>query len=266
MAPRSVFLLLLGLGACRGHPDALMDVPVASASLQDVSLTTVAVIGGPVTGSGTLVVTEPGGVVRAFPVELRGSTLGAVLEVDVDGPGHDNRAEFVLPAPVVTGNDLLGRYRGSSVSLDLVLGFDSVHLKNKRDVMLDKNYFSIGVGLHAGFEWLRIDVAGAELTQDTADPWEPRRSGGCNCTVPPPVVDDTSDTGPPDTADSAGTSPTADTDSPTTTPGTPVDTDAPASTAEGSGGSSCDEGCASAPVPVPWWTLLLVPWLARRRH
>lgn len=73
---------MLFLLACARPEGALDTVPVASASLSDVELATYAIVGGLVNGSATLDIVRSDGASESHPVELNGSVLGVVIEVD----------------------------------------------------------------------------------------------------------------------------------------------------------------------------------------
>lgn len=283
-------LLLAGGPSCRKHPTSLADITVDQASLHDVQFGTVAVLGGVVTGSGILVVRDIHGHQHSWPVALRGGVAGLVVDVNVSGPMQNNRATLRLPAERVSANHLLGRYRGMSGSFVTGVGIDGRRLRNKHGVVYEKSYLSVGVGVHGGFEWVRIDITGGPLIGDPVDtadtgvtpPLDPDvpvdtgyapsdRSSGCGCGGPG---------GDGDTAEPADTDTDTpdDTDSPDPSdpPHDPSDPGAEgggsggssAGCCGGSGGSGCDDGsCDTRAASAPWWVVALVlPWVRRRRR
>lgn len=280
----TVALTLLG---CRGHPDGLDHIPVERAYLDDVRLVTVALVGGVVTGEGTLVIEQPNGLLRGFPVELQGGTVGVAFEIDLDGPIAINRAELVLPDERITGNQLLGRYHGGSLSLTPGIGVDGHFLRNKHKVRLNKAYLSVGAGVHAGVEWIRVDLKPVEdddtdetVGTDSQGAWTDssvvwtdsgmgydryERSGGCGCSGPPEVRDTSapSDTDGAD-SDSEGTPTEPE-------PSTPDETTEPAASGDAGSGCDCSSGsdgcgCASTRAVQTWWlAVLMLPWVRRRR-
>lgn len=152
---------MLFLAACgRGPDDGLDQIRVASASLENVDLTSLAVIVGGQGGSGDLVVTDDFGTTHVWPVALAGPELGAALEINIVelGPG-DAPFDLSEADPDLTAADLVGRYNGTGAGLTVGIGVDDHSLQNRNGVKLDKGYFAVGIAFFVGFEWLNVRIA-----------------------------------------------------------------------------------------------------------
>ena len=155
--------LLLIIG-CAPDLSALEAVEVERASVVDVHLTSVALVGGGTWGRGTLEVDGMGGEQLVVPVTLRGGALGAIMDFTREEP--DLLLE--LPGQPVTADQLLGGYRGSAEEFVVIVGVDVRHLHNEHGVGIDQANLALGLGVMFAYEWLRIRVDGSrELAQDT---------------------------------------------------------------------------------------------------
>jgi hypothetical protein len=158
-------LLVASLAGCRGPDRSFEDLHIVAAELDDVKLGTVAAMFGWTQGTATLTVTDTQDGVHVLPVTLEGACLGVVVEglVVPDGGSADfelgGADEFPVP-----GLDFMRRYHGSRGSLVLGLGVDA-------GVKLDRAWFSLGIGMFVGFEWLsiRADPDPEDTAEDTSE-------------------------------------------------------------------------------------------------
>lgn len=167
-----VSLLWLSLLGCRSvDADFLADVEVQRAEIERFNVQTMAVLGGALYGRGELVVESVQGDVFFVPLEVRGGTFGFGL--DLLPLGAVGRATLELPDRRVMGNELFGRYKGSSMSIVAPLGAEVRHMRNEFGVGIDEASFGLGVGLMAAHDWLTlrptIDTLVGRPTGDTGD-------------------------------------------------------------------------------------------------
>lgn len=148
-------LLLLAVLGCRpAELDYLSDVEIRRAELEGLTVQTMAVLGGATYGGGDLVIEAMDGSEYIVPVDVRGGTAG--LGVDLLPLGAVGRALLELPDRRVMGNELFGRYKGSSQSIVAGAGVEVRHLRNPYGVIIDEPAFGLGVGLMVGYEWLSV--------------------------------------------------------------------------------------------------------------
>ena len=62
-----------------------------------------------------------------------------------------------------TGEDLLGRYRGTGVDVAIGLGIDTRQLRNKHDVNMNAAFFSVGMAFWVGWETMRLVVEDEDI-------------------------------------------------------------------------------------------------------
>jgi hypothetical protein len=169
-------LLSVSSAACRNQDRELLDdLVVASAELRALRTGRVAVLGGPVSGAADLVIVDDQGLEWTFPAALRGATLGFIVEVSAD-PGWHGAVPIGLEEVegVPTGDLLLGRFRGGVVGVQAGFGLVGRDLRNRHGATLDHAYFSVGVGVFVGWEWLRIRLEGDD---DVEDPFDDETGG-----------------------------------------------------------------------------------------
>lgn len=162
-------LLLTVLAGCQGVDGEVLDAPILSARLENVSLRGLTVLVGSWGGKADLVVQPVQGRELTVPVSLRGGTFGLGVEL-VPYETAAFGVPLVLPEGEVTGNDLIGRYSGSSAAISVVAGVESRHLKNAADVEIDAAFVPFGVSLIWGAEWVAIDPREVVLPTDTGTP------------------------------------------------------------------------------------------------
>lgn len=167
------------LTACTADPLAYEGVQVEEAWMENVRLSTVALILGVVRGAGDLIVVSPDGQRVEGPVVIRGVTAG--LSVDMILTEFPlGEVPLQLPRGEVLGEELLGRYRGTSASLVSGIGVETHHLANEYEVEIDQAFLALGVGVMFGYEAFTIhpgeyaeDTGGSSDTGDTGDTGAP---------------------------------------------------------------------------------------------
>jgi len=161
-------MVLLALFGCR-DVDAgfLADVEVHRAEIERFQVQTVAVIGGGLFGRGDVVIEAVDGQEYVVPVEVKGGTLG--LGVDLLPVGAVGRALFELPDRRVMGDELFGRYKGSSQPFVAMAGVEVHHLRNEYGVIIDEPALGLGIGVMVGGEWLTLRPRIDELPEFERD-------------------------------------------------------------------------------------------------
>lgn len=243
-----VFLALLGCARV-GDP---ADDPVESATLVNLDTNAMMVVGGPLFGDAILVYTMPGGGSRSLPVAVNGGALGLVLAMSADlNMNSDVALDLSDADDDLRVRDLLGTYVGTGWNLTMALGGSGNRLRNGHGVRLSDEHFTVGIGIEAGLEWLRVREGGNEDGLD--DDWNPDSGLDSGDTG-------RGETGPVDTAP-------------------PVDTGGPPSGCDGgnsgsSGSSGCDGGCdgvdacgcmSGGMLPAPFGFVAVLTLLRRRR-
>jgi uncharacterized protein (TIGR03382 family) len=248
-----MWTLLLG---CADPGDELARLRVADADLDNISMNTFAVIGGGITGNATLQVVDDQGTLWSFPVTLRGATAGAVVEFSRTMDFGSYRA-LELPDQDLTGDQLLGTYRGSGAGLALVAGGTGMDLVNPHDVVLDRSLLVMGVSAYAGSDWVNIQLGGTGgedydfVWEDSGDPGDTNDTAWDTSGPDDTGADSVSDSGP-EPRDTAG----------------PVDLDE----LGGGLGCACDEGlgdplgCGCGGGGAPASGLGVLVWLLLRRR
>ncbi len=164
-----MFPLFLLLGCRDVDASFLADLEVQRAELEHFHVQTVAVLGGGLFGSGDLVIEASDGVEYIVPVEVKGGTFG--LGLDLLPVGAVGGAYLELPDRRIFGDELFGRYKGSSQSFVAVAGVEVHHLRNEYGVVIDEPSLGLGIGVMAAGEWLtlrpRIDDLDRLRTIDT---------------------------------------------------------------------------------------------------
>lgn len=171
MVGRSVVVALLALGCRPLDRDQLAELSVASAELRDLETTRVAFFGGVVRGEADLAIVDEAGEAWIIPVEVRGSLFGLLFDL-TDDPGWHGVVELDLAEVEgpITGDRLLGRYRGRAVSVATGLGIAGRDLRNRERVGFEHAWFSAGVGTFVGWEWIHFRLPDDEDTDDTDVP------------------------------------------------------------------------------------------------
>jgi len=157
-------------GCGRSDREWLEGVVVRSAELRQAETARVAFIGGVVRGNAVLALVDDADQERTFDVELRGSLLGLMYELSGD-PGWHGAVPIDLAGVEgpVTGDRLLGRYRGRAASVTAGFGIASRTLRNREGAQIDHAWFTIGVSAFVGWEWLRMRPADEADEADEAD-------------------------------------------------------------------------------------------------
>lgn len=164
-------LAAAGAGGClavEGEP--LQELSVQSARIDRLQLCTAALIGGGSEGKGLLLIEDTGGGEHEAAVELRGGTVGFVMDISWESPIESLQLE--LPEPGLSGDQLLGRYRGNSEAMVVVVGVEVRHLGNEHGVRVDQPFFGLGVNMMVAFEWLDLALDdGSDDGEEGCQPW-----------------------------------------------------------------------------------------------
>lgn len=207
-------LLTVLLAGCARIDDDAYDVPITSATLEDLDSNSFLLVVGPVVGDALLVYESAYGDAGALPVSVSGGGVGLAFDLSVDlQPGSDVPLDLSEADAGLTLRDLLGTYSGTAGGGGAIIGGAGQHMRNKAGVQIDDSYLTFGVGLQGSIRWVRIREGGGEGVEVDTGPF-----------VLPPV--ETADTG--DSADTGPARPPADTDAP------PAD--------DGGGGGGCGDG------------------------
>lgn len=147
--------------ACATPPTSLRVAEVAAAELQGANFDNGSLIGGIVLGDALLVVEDVAGLVVTEPVAFRGTAISLGAETTVD-PELGGPIPLELPDAPVSGEQLLGTYRGTAESLVVGVGVSARQLKNQHDVRLRELHLAVGVGTMVGVQWIRVVPGGSE--------------------------------------------------------------------------------------------------------
>lgn len=158
-------LLLLLTGCADVDPGIYEGVEVEDAWLEGLRLSTMSMVLGFVRGQAELVVRGPEGQEVSGPVTLTGGTAGLSADLILtEFPLAD--VPLSLPPEPLYGEQLLGRYTGSSMSLVTAVGVETHHLENEHGVRIDQASLAIGAGMMIAREWLTLEPG--ELEADDA--------------------------------------------------------------------------------------------------
>lgn len=149
-------LLLSVLAGCQDVDGEVLDAPIVAARLERVNVRGLTLLGGSWGGKADLVVQPEVGREFTVPVSLRGGAFGLGVELVPYESGAFG-VPLVLPEGEVTGNDLIGRYSGSSAAFAVLAGAEVRHLRNRAGVEIDAAFVPWGVSLFWGAEWVAID-------------------------------------------------------------------------------------------------------------
>ena len=217
---RRVILAAAVLIGCAPKLQSVEDEPISAAWLEYFDLSSITMLGGVADGDAFLGYTTLDGEQRSLPVHLGGPVVGMAFDMTVDpewGPSIPLDFTEAEVDPVML-SDALGTYKGSTASFVMGAGIDTRTLKNRHGIRFQEDHFAFGIGMMAGFQWVRIREGGSEQGEED---W---------------ITDDTS-TPPDDSADDSGG--TDDTSGGSDDSGTSDDT----------GGAADDSGGAQTPPP-----------------
>lgn len=142
--------------ACDPPTDpALTGITAASARIEAAQLGGFVVVGGKVSGLGTLLIVDDQGDEHELPIVLDGALAGAAF--DVHG-GFAGDMTLALPEAAVPANDLLGIYQGPAFLGHLIVGVQTHDLTNPAGVTIDATAFGLGIGIGLMMEWLSFGV------------------------------------------------------------------------------------------------------------
>ena len=231
---RRAILAAAVLVGCAPKLQTAEDEPISAAWLEYFDLSSIVMLGGVMDGDAYLGYTTVSGEQRSLPVHLGGPVVGLAFDMTVDpewGPSIPLDFTEAEVDPVML-SDALGTYKGSAVSFVMGAGIDTRTLRNKHGIRFQEDHFAFGVGMMAGFQWVRIREGGSEQGEED---WIT-------------ITDDTS--APPDDSgdDSGGTDDTASADD----SGSSDDTAAVADdsgTVDDTGSAADDSGGAQTPPP-----------------
>jgi hypothetical protein len=147
------------------------DEPISAAWLEYFDLSSLAVIGGAVDGDAFLGYTTLDGDSRSMPVHLGGPVVGLVVDMSVDPEWGSSVPLDLGDAEVdpVMLSDVLGTYHGPGASFVMGFGVDTRELVNRHGIRFQEDHLAFGVGIMAGFQWVRIREGGSE-TGENEDP------------------------------------------------------------------------------------------------
>jgi len=155
-------------------------------------------LGGVVDGDAFLGYTTTSGEQRSMPVHLGGPVVGLAFDMTVDpewGPSLPLDFTEAEVDPVML-SDALGTFHGSTASFVMGFGIDTRELKNRHGIKFQEDHLAFGMGIMAGFQWVRIREGGSEqgegdgIFDDTSTPPDDSGddSGGTDDTA---IADDT---------------------------------------------------------------------------
>ena len=195
---RAILAAALAMG-CAPKLKTVEDEPISAAWLEYFDLSTIAMLGGVVDGDAFLAYTTTDGEQRSMPVHLGGPVVGIAFDMTVDpewGPSIPLDFTEAEVDPVML-SDALGTFHGSTASFTMGFGIDTRELKNRHGIRLQEDHLAFGMGIMAGFQWVRIREGGSEqgegdgiFDDDTSTPTDDGAddSGGTDDTA---IVDDT---------------------------------------------------------------------------
>jgi hypothetical protein len=153
------------------------DEPITAAWLEYFDLSSIAMLGGVVDGDAFLGYTTTSGEQRSMPVHLGGPVVGLAFDMT------STRVGTVLAARLHGGevdpvmlSDALGTFHGSTASFVMGFGIDTRELKNRHGIKFQEDHLAFGMGIMAGFQWVRIREGGSEqgegdgIFDDTSTP------------------------------------------------------------------------------------------------
>jgi hypothetical protein len=174
---RAPLLAVALLPGCTPDTSFLAEIEVREAWVEDLRLTSAALIGGPCWGRGELVIEGQGGEHVEVPVKVRGGMVGVALDFSREEP----ELWLELPDHPVQGDDLLGGYRGSGEQVTVLAGVEVRHLHNEHGVGIDQPSLTWGVGVMFAYEWLRLrldgEPTGEPAGEPTGEPWSDADTG-----------------------------------------------------------------------------------------
>ncbi len=143
-------LFALLLHGCTGQgEEAGPDGALVAARLENVELTSMALLVGGVHMDATLTVEDVQGGRFSAPVVVDGVVAG--LAVTMLGANAEV-VPFFLPDDGITAEDLLGGYTGAGTALVAGVGIVTQHLTNEAGVELNSAFFGLGVSVEVAFE------------------------------------------------------------------------------------------------------------------
>ena len=154
------------------------DEPISAAWLEYFDLSSIAMLGGVADGDAFLGYTTLDGASHSLPVHLGGPVVGIAFDMTMDpewGPSVPLDFTEAEVDPVML-SDALGTYKGSTISFVMGAGIDSRDLRNPHGILLREDHLAFGMGIMAGFSWIRIREGGSErgeedwITDDTNAP------------------------------------------------------------------------------------------------
>jgi hypothetical protein len=144
------------------------DEPITAAWLEYFDLSSITMLGGVADGDAYLGYTTLDGEQRSLPVHLGGPVVGMVFDMTVDpewGPSIPLDFTEAEVDPVML-SDALGTYKGSTLSFVMGAGIDTRTLKNRHGIRFQEDHFALGMGMMAGFQWVRIREGGNEQGEE----------------------------------------------------------------------------------------------------
>ena len=166
-----LLLMLLAVGCPR--TEKLADIPVGSATLDQLNLEAFEMFGGGEIGTAELHIVEPDGTTtHDVSVGASGGMVGPMMDIKLVGVAQSGVAN--LDVSVVTdphGDDLLGPYDGFLAEGGMLVGGYWHDLENDRHVGLTigGGEIEIAFSLILAEEWLTLDIGTEGRCHDGAD-------------------------------------------------------------------------------------------------
>ena len=160
---RAILAAAMAMG-CAPKLQTVEDEPITAAWLEYFDLSSITMIGGVTDGDAFLGYTTADDVQRSMRVHLGGPAIGLAFDMTVDpewGPSIPIDFTDAEVDPVML-SDALGTYHGSAAAFVMGAGIDTRELKNKHGLKFQEDHFAFGMGIMAGFEWVRIREGGSE--------------------------------------------------------------------------------------------------------
>jgi hypothetical protein len=160
------------LMGCLDTVDAgkLAGTTVTEAWIDDFTWMSLTVLGGGLTGSGTLKARLESDEVVRQPIEFGGAVGGFGVVMMAGGA---ERVDYVLPAPKVGGELLFGSFDGSLETIVAGAGYQSLHLRSPEAVQLDSEGIGalVGIGVFAvQIDLYAVERAGAGVGSEEQGP------------------------------------------------------------------------------------------------
>ena len=153
-------MIFWALMACVLRNPELLGMQVVSVEVTDVQSERVGVMFGVERVDAVMKITDDEGVVHHVPVRGTGPSMGVGFAVSrsADLPWTDPWAELSAPE-ALRGQQLFGRYSGTSLSGAWVLGAERQDLRRRNGARWSQGGPVVGVAMWMGVEWMWLRPA-----------------------------------------------------------------------------------------------------------